>query len=124
MKIKLLLSALILMFSVSMAYASFPVKRTAAAVDTENVSSTEQINTGELLVPAAASSQKSQGIALVLWFFLGGLAGHRWYLGSPWYWNVLFILTAGGLGVWWIIDLIDILTDNYPTNGGFKSSFF
>ena len=74
--------------------------------------------------PAASSSQKSQGVALLLWIFLGGFAAHRWYLGSPIGWNILFILTLGGLFVWAVIDLIDIITGDYPTDGGFQSDFF
>ena len=52
-------------------------------------------------------------ITLLLWFFLGGLAAHRWYVGKPTGWNILFILTAGGCGVWAIVDLINILTDKF-----------
>jgi hypothetical protein len=35
-------------------------------------------------------------------------------LGSPIGWNILFIVTLGGLGVWAIVDLIDIITEKYP----------
>ena len=125
MKIKLLLTFFVCFIALSNSYASFPVKRaettTVTATDTAEVTEIEE---GVLYSPAAASGQKSKGIAILLWFFLGGLAAHRWYLGSPWYWNVLFIITLGGLGVWWVIDLIDILTGNYPAKGGFKSEFF
>jgi hypothetical protein len=126
MKIKLLLSFLVCMLTFSNSYASFPVKRTtttATTVATDDVNVNVEENS-EMFSPAAASGQKSQGVALLLWFFLGGLAAHRWYLGSPWYWNVLFIITLGGLLVWAIIDLIDIITGNYPAKGGFQSDFF
>lgn len=52
-------------------------------------------------------------ITLLLWFFLGGIAGHRWYAHKPTGWNILFILTLGGLGIWWLIDGINILTGNF-----------
>jgi len=48
----------------------------------------------------------SQGVAYLLWFFLGGLGGHRFYLGRPgtailmivlW---ILLIVTP----IWWLID--------------------
>jgi hypothetical protein len=52
-------------------------------------------------------------ITLLLWFFLGFLAAHRWYRGKPTGWNILFILTAGGCGVWAIIDLVHILTGRF-----------
>lgn len=123
MKTKLFLSMLALMLTVSSAYASFPVKRTTVATTTENVTVTEAEETIEMSSPAAMASNQSKGIAIILWFFLGGFAAHRWYLKSPVGWNILFILTLGGLGVWAIIDLIDIFTENYP-NANFKGSFF
>lgn len=52
-------------------------------------------------------------ILLLLWFFLGIFAGHRWYAGKPAGWNILFILTAGGCGVWAIVDLVNIITGNF-----------
>jgi TM2 domain-containing membrane protein YozV len=120
MKIKLLLSFLVVMLSYSTCYASFPVKRTT----TTNTEITTNDGVEEVYTPLAMAGQKSQGVALLLWLFLGGFAAHRWYLGSPWYWNVLFIITLGGLLVWAVIDLIDIITGNYPTDGGFQNDFF
>ena len=52
-------------------------------------------------------------ITLLLWFFLGGLAAHRWYKGKPVGWNILFILTAGGCGIWAIVDLVNILKGTF-----------
>ncbi|MFI2741371.1 TM2 domain-containing protein [Zhouia sp. PK063] len=124
MKFKIIFTLLFFALTTSLTYASFPVKR----VHTENTASTTvgaQNNTGTTLMsPAAMAGAKSQGVALLLLVFLGWAAAHRWYLGSPWYWNVLFIITLGGLGIWAIVDLIDICTGNYPAKGGFKSSFF
>lgn len=56
---------------------------------------------------------KSKTTLILLWVFLGGFAAHRWYAGKPAGWNILFILTAGGCGVWAIIDLIKIITDEF-----------
>jgi len=110
MKLKIILSLLVMAMTVSTSYASFPVLRTVTSTTTAE-------NTVEELVvlesPAAAAAD-DQIVALLLWFFLGVFAGHRWYLGSPIGWNILFILTLGGVGVWWIIDGIDIITKNYP----------
>lgn len=118
MKIKLFLSALALMLTISSAYASFPVKRAAVATSTENViTDSEMTDSPEMSTPAAKRSGDSMLVALLLWFFLGGLAGHRWYLGSPIGWNILFIFTLGGLGIWWLIDGIDIILGNYPNSG-------
>ena len=59
----------------------------------------------------------SQWIALGLCLFLGALGIHRFYLGY-YLEGVLFILTAGGCGIWWIIDLVRILTgDLGPADG-------
>jgi hypothetical protein len=50
---------------------------------------------------------------LLLLLFLGGLAAHRWYKGKPAGWNILFILTAGGCGIWALVDLVNILTKKF-----------
>lgn len=72
------------------------------------------IDAANALSPAAAaSSSDNMVILLLLWFFLGGLAAHRWYAKKPTGWNILFILTAGGLGIWWIIDMIHILQGEF-----------
>ena len=97
--------------TVSTSYASFPVLRTVTTTVTAEDTVEEIV---VLESPAAAVAGDDQIVALLLWFFLGGLAGHRWYLGSPIGWNILFILTLGGVGVWWIIDGIDIITKKYP----------
>ena len=123
MKIKIIFTIVALLMATSFSYASFPVKRVLAK---ENYSQVAQGQGTEILIsPAAAAGNKSQGIALLLGIFLGGLAGHKWYLGNPWYINVLFIITLGGLGVWWIIDMIRIITGDYqPHNGSYKPDFF
>ncbi|MDZ7847578.1 MAG: NINE protein [Owenweeksia sp.] len=43
----------------------------------------------------------------------GLFAAHRWYAGKPTGWNILFILTGGGCGVWAIVDLINILKQDF-----------
>jgi hypothetical protein len=47
------------------------------------------------------SKMKSSGIAYLCWFFVGI---HYAYLGK-WGLQILYWITAGGLGVWAIIDL-------------------
>jgi hypothetical protein len=96
----------------SFSYASFPVER--QTVITVNATTSVEEATTVLSSPAAVAWSNSQTIALLLLIFLGVFAAHRWYLGSPIGWNILFILTLGGLGVWAIIDGIDIITGNYP----------
>lgn len=62
---------------------------------------------------ASSQADKELIILLVLWFFLGFFAAHRWYAGKPVGWNILFILTAGGCGVWALVDLVQILTGDF-----------
>ncbi len=52
-------------------------------------------------------------ITILLWVLLWPLAAHRWYKKKPVGWNILFILTGGGCGVWALVDIINILTDNF-----------
>ena len=112
MKIKLLLSFLVFFIGITTASASFPVKRTTTAVENTNTVTLETVD-AEMTSPAVMKGN-DKTTAILLWVFLGGFAAHRWYLGSPIGWNILFILTAGGAGIWWIIDGIDIITDKYP----------
>lgn len=65
---------------------------------------------------------KSQVIALILCILLGGLGIHRFYLGYTWQ-GVVQLLTAGGCGIWAIIDLIRIITgDLTPKNGSYDKT--
>ena len=60
---------------------------------------------------------KSQLIALLLCFFLGGMGIHRFYLGYPGI-GVIQLLTLGGCGIWSLIDFIMIITgDLKPADG-------
>ena len=123
MKFKIIFTIVALLMATSFSYASFPVKRVIVKDNYSQVANGQ--GTDVLMSPAAAAGTKSQGIALLLGIFLGGLAGHKWYLGNPWYINVLFIITLGGLGIWWIIDMIRIITGDYkPHNGSYKPDFF
>jgi hypothetical protein len=115
------------------AFASFPVNKknveksivkveaiTSAdvTVDTEVTETTAiaplTVDAADALSPAAAAGADNEMlILLLLWFFLGLFAAHRWYAGKPAGWNILFILTLGGFGIWALVDLINILTDNF-----------
>lgn len=70
---------------------------------------------------------KSLGTAYVLWFFLGGLSVHRFYLGHPlsaiaqvclWYVSLMFVMAGFGLalitliagGLWLLADAFVIPT--------------
>ncbi len=112
MRLKITLLFAFVLLAVTNTYAGFPVQRTAVTA-VEGVTLVEDDSAETLTSPAAVDADR-QLIAILLWLFLGGFAGHRWYLGSPIGWNILFILTAGFFVVGWVIDGIDILTGNYP----------
>ncbi len=112
-------------------FASIPVKKTdgeqtytsVEGFSLESIAETIQSDEFEGMEVAESaqdfSSESSSSLLdekwllVILWFFLGGLAAHRWYAGKPVGWNILFILTAGGCGIWAIVDLVNILTDNF-----------
>jgi TM2 domain-containing membrane protein YozV len=50
-------------------------------------------------------SPKSRLVVTLLAFFLGGLGVHRFYLGKIGT-GIAMILTAGGLGIWALVDFI------------------
>lgn len=62
----------------------------------------EQNNVGE----------KDWMVTLLLCVFLGALGAHRFYTGHivP---GVIQLLTMGGCYIWWLIDLIQIITGKF-----------
>lgn len=65
---------------------------------------------------------KSQIIALILCICVGVLGIHRFYLGYTME-GVLMLLTAGGCGIWALIDLIRIITgDLKPADGDYTET--
>ncbi|GAB2820865.1 hypothetical protein GCM10027022_08890 [Alpinimonas psychrophila] len=65
----------------------------------------------------AITTEKSFVVALLLSILLGTLGIDRFYLGKIGT-GVLKLLTAGGFGIWWIIDIILIVTDKMTDNAG------
>lgn len=59
-----------------------------------------------LIEQRAANEKKSAGAAYLLWFFLGWISAHRFYLGKP-VTAILQILSYFVLVgfVWWLLDL-------------------
>ena len=57
-------------------------------------------------------SEKSRGVALALASVLGPFGGHRFYVGKTGT-GVLMAATLGGLGVWWLYDLILVASGSF-----------
>lgn len=120
--------AMLLILPVSLTFASFPVKQynnevkasEKVVINKDNIQkkAEQQLVEDSNSELNKSTSSKDGGsdeklILILLWFFLGIFAAHRWYKGKPVGWNILFILTLGGCGVWAIIDLINIITDKF-----------
>lgn len=115
------------------ANASFPVSGTKTQTNIESSVDVKNNTSDDIMINDVVVSKRQQKlvkrvlnkvekkggidteliITLLLWFFLGFLAAHRWYAQKPIGWNILFILTLGGLGIWALVDLINILTGNW-----------
>jgi TM2 domain len=65
---------------------------------------------------AAGAPQKTVGIAYLLWFFLGALGAHQFYLGRTGR-AVSYIFTFGWLGVGLLIDLFTMSKQVRIANG-------
>jgi TM2 domain-containing membrane protein YozV len=69
------------------------------------------------LSPTGVCTMKSCLGAYFCWFFFGWIAAHRLYLGRPLS-AMLFIMTCGGFGLWWLIDFFLIPEMVYEYNAG------
>ncbi|MFQ5429419.1 MAG: TM2 domain-containing protein [Phycisphaerae bacterium] len=56
-------------------------------------------------------------VLFLLLFFLGYFGVHRFVVGKIGT-GLLFVLTVGGLGLWWLIDLILILVGGFTDKEG------
>jgi len=108
--LRILTFSMVAMFFANTVDAAFPIKK---AVDTETVINADQPSTAA----ATDAGGQSQIIALILCLLIGGLGIHRFYLGYMWQ-GVVQLLTAGGLGIWTLIDLIRIITGDLTPKGG------
>ncbi|QOD61537.1 TM2 domain-containing protein [Polaribacter haliotis] len=100
-------------------HASFPVKKKTEKVE---VIKDNKVEKKEVTSYAAPYSGKSQTTALLLSIFLGGLGVDRFYLGYTLL-GVLKLITLGGFGIWYIIDLVLIITgDLQPKNGSYSKT--
>jgi hypothetical protein len=67
----------------------------------------------ETTVPYPAEpSEKSRGVALALAAILGPFGAHRFYAGKTGT-GVLMAVTIGGLGIWYLYDLILVASGSF-----------
>lgn len=89
---------------------------TSTLMETQRSSNSENDRVTKIS-PDKNSNDRSFLITAVLWFFLGILGAHRFYLGH-YAMGILYLLTAGLCGIGWIIDGILLLTGGLqPRNG-------
>lgn len=60
---------------------------------------------------------KNKTVAILLSFFLGELGVDRFYMGYVGL-GILKLVTIGGFGIWWLIDLIMIITGKMKCKDG------
>jgi TM2 domain-containing membrane protein YozV len=72
------------------------------------------------MVPVAEPTSDRRILpAALLCFFLGVFGAHRFYAGKIGT-GILELLTFGGLGIWWLVDMILILTGSFRDGEGQK----
>lgn len=113
--------------------AALPVAKTTEVSVSNNATATavEQMDAKTFSAKAimakspvkAKGGSKNQWIALALCTLFGYLGVHRFYLGYTWQ-GVVQLLTAGGCGVWALIDWIRIITgDLTPKDDDYDVTF-
>lgn len=124
----------------SNSFAAFPISQTATTTAEQNEAAIQEVAQAASTTTTATQVKaekkqnffakmksklggKSQIVAAILCFFIGGLGIHRFYLGYTWQ-GVVQLLTAGGCGIWALIDLIRIcIGDLGPKNGDYDKTF-
>ena len=102
------------------------VKKTVKKIEKKHAKSERNAPEKSVQSQAAQGSgiplnSDEQIIAILLCFFLGGLGIHRFYLGYTTI-GVIQLLTAGGCGVWVLIDFIRLIIGDLGRAGGSASN--
>ena len=63
------------------------------------------------------TSEKSGIACLLFLLLLAPLGLHRFYVGKVGT-GILFLITGGGLGLWWLIDLIILIVGSFTDADG------
>ena len=66
-------------------------------------------------------SDKSRGVATALAALLGPFGAHRFYVGKTGT-GALMVVTVGGLGIWWLYDLIVVAAGDFRDAQGRRVS--
>jgi TM2 domain-containing membrane protein YozV len=74
----------------------------------------------EKLLDSSTKTNSIDWLALfLLTFFVGVLGVHRFYVGKIGT-GVLMLVTLGGLGVWFLVDLLLVVTGQFTNKDGQK----
>ena len=74
----------------------------------------------ENLLDSSTKTSSIDWLALfLLTFFVGVLGVHRFYVGKIGT-GVLMLITLGGLGVWFLVDLLLVVTGQFTNKDGQK----
>ena len=74
----------------------------------------------EKLLDSSTKTSSIDWLALfLLTFFVGVLGVHRFYVGKIGT-GVLMLITLGGLGVWFLVDLLLVVTGQFTNKDGQK----
>ena len=74
----------------------------------------------ENLLDSSTKTNSIDWLALfLLTFFVGVLGVHRFYVGKIGT-GVLMLITLGGLGVWFLVDLLLVVTGQFTNKDGQK----
>ena len=74
----------------------------------------------EKLLDSSTRTNSIDWLALfLLTFFVGVLGVHRFYVGKIGT-GVLMLITLGGLGVWFLVDLLLVVTGQFTNKDGQK----
>ena len=69
----------------------------------------------------ADTSKHSRAIALILVLLLGIAGGHRFYVGRT-ATAFAMLFTIGGLGIWWLIDIVIVASGQLQDSEGKRVS--
>jgi hypothetical protein len=76
-----------------------------------------QPSAAEMMAGPGGTSDKAWMTTLILAAVAGGLGVHRFYVGKIGT-GVAMLLTGGGCGIWWMIDMVMILMNKFTDAQG------